>query len=185
MKNHWDKNLKVKNMVMQYKPNLIVELGGGGGDNTDQYLELQKTQPFKLITISDGESPPQYKNIPLEKFEWRFALSYKELPKFDDDSIDFCSIDTDHNYWTLKQELMWLSKKMKKGGIVVIHDTESYRHNSGLMMGYTSGDPYPEGIIKNRDRGMGDALNEAIENKEYEIIKHCVESCGATAIKKL
>lgn len=183
MKNHWIDNLKVKDMVLEHKPKLIVELGGGGGDNTDQYLELQKTLPFKLITISDGEMPTRFKNIP--NFEWRFAVSYLELPKFEDESIDFASIDTDHNYWTMNEELFHLARKMKKGGIVVLHDTESYRHNSGVMMQYGTKDPYPPEINEFQYRGMGDAIQEHIEKQNFKIIKEVTESAGAMALKRI
>ena len=183
MHGHWDKFLKVKDLVKKAKPELVVELGAGGGDNTDQYLELRKSLPFKMIVISDGECPERFKNIP--DFVWIFGISYKELGNTKLPFIDFCSIDTDHNYWTLKQELKCLNNCMRKGGIVVLHDTESYRHNSGVMMNYKADVPYPKEILENQKRGMVEALEEEIKAGNYEIIKETKKSCGAIAIKRL
>src|SRR3990167_2867315 len=169
MHTHWDKQLKVKELVEGIKPSLVVELGAGGGENTAQYLELRKGQPFKMIVISDGDCPEAFRTT--KDFEWRHAISYLELSKFEDGSIDFCSIDTDHNYWTLKQELTLLNKKLKSGGIVVMHDTESYRHSSGSMAGYGTGDPYPPEIKENIGKGMREALEEEVAAGHYKIIR--------------
>lgn len=183
MKNHWDRNLNVSQLVKEHKPKLIVELGGGGGDNTDQYIELQKTLHFKMITISDGNMPERYKGN--DDFQWIFGISYLELPKFPDHSIDFCSIDTDHNYWTLYKELEILNDKMKVGGMVVMHDTESYRNQSGVMMSYLHGDDYPRGITENQHIGMRQALQDHLDCGNYKLIKETKDSCGACAIIKL
>jgi len=182
---HWTSGLKVKELVKKTKPILVVELGAGGGENTEQYLELRKNLPvkFKMVVISDGQCPERF--VKEEAFAWIFGISYLKLPEFDDGTIDFCSIDTDHNYWTLKQELALLNEKMKMGGIVVLHDTESYRHNSGTMSAYHTGDAYPKEILENQGKGMGDALEEEIAAGNFELIKETKKKCGATAIKKI
>ena len=183
MNNHWDKNLNVKNLLGQFKPERIVECGAGSGENTIQYLDAG----YVLTSISDGEIPEKLKSF-IEKgqLKWIFGISYVELAKFEDGSIDFCSIDTDHNYWTLKRELDVLKKKLTANGIVVIHDTETYRRNSGSMDGYKCGLPYPAEIkdAEKKGKNYGDAISEALLSGDFYVLAECLESNGATALMR-
>ena len=185
MRSHWDTNLNVKQLVLEKKPKLIVECGAGSGENTQQYLDLGL--PFKMIVISDGELPPRFEGKTGKDFQWIFGISYLELDKFDNESIDFCSIDTDHDYYTLKMELRALKKKLTPGGVIVIHDTESYRHNSGHMDHYNCGVIYPVKIIEYEVLGKmyGDAIAEAVEAGKYRVIAESLESNGAMALVRV
>ena len=78
-----------------------------------------------------------------------------------------------------------LNKKLKSGGIVVMHDTESYRHSSGSMAGYGTGDPYPPEIKENIGKGMREALEEEVAAGHYKIIRETEEANGAAAIMKI
>jgi hypothetical protein len=183
MKQHWDANLNVKELMQIYKPTLFVELGADVGHNTDQLVAFQKIQPFKLITISDGIMPERFANLP--NYEWVYGISYINLKKFEDKSIDFCSIDTDHNYWTLKEELNILNSKMKTGGVVVMHDTEYFRYANWVYGFYFSGADYPlEEVVSAKNKSYTAAIEEALERKEYTLLKEVKESCGAMAVIK-
>ena len=186
MHNHWDKHLKVKDLVLEYKPTHIVELGAGSGDNTSQYLKLIEEIDYDvwLTVISDGACPDYLRDE--AALWWIFGVAHIELKNLHKDSIDFCSIDTDHNWWTLNEEIKALRKPLKKGGILVIHDTESYKTESGKMTGYNCGHSYPtKRIEKNESKGMADAMYEAVERGEYKIIRQVKASAGATALMKL
>lgn len=180
MHNHWDKGLKVKDLVLEHKPKLVVECGAGSGENTQQYLSLK--MPFEMIVISDGKLPDKLVN---EKLLWMFGVSYKQLEHFIDDSIDFCSIDTDHNYFTLNQELNLLKQKLRPGGIVVIHDTVSYDKASGMTDHYNCGEKYPIAISEEAKSKMyGDAIREVLDSNEFHVIKESREHNGAMALQK-
>lgn len=181
MNNHWDKNLNVRQLLEEYKPKMMVECGAGSGENTAQYLEAG----YLLTVISDGEPPERLKSYVDKKIlRWIFGLSYIELENFKDGSIDFCSIDTDHNYWTLKQEIDVLRKKLSDLGIIVIHDTETYRNNSGKMDGYNCRLPYPAeiGMEEKKGRKYGDAIREAVLSGDFFVLEESIESNGATAL---
>jgi cephalosporin hydroxylase len=187
MYEHFDKYLNIKELLLEYKPQLVVELGAEDGISTELYLDFQKLHPFEMVTISDSGITGRIASKPfLQMFKWINGISYIELRKFEDNSIDFCSIDTDHNYWTLNQELEILSKKMKTGGIIVLHDTISHKHQSIAQQHYTNGYPYPiDKVSAVLHKPMVDALYEAIEAGKYKILRESNESCGAAAIIKL
>ena len=105
MNQHFDRHLCVRDFILEHRPKLIVECGGAEGANTLKILSLQSLYPFQLITISDNASPLE-KGI--KNFTWKRGISYQELCRFDDATIDLCIIDTDHNY---PDEL---AKKIKK-----------------------------------------------------------------------
>lgn len=192
MHNHFDKNLCVRDIILSYRPNVLLECGAGSGENTRQILSLLDIYQFKLFTVSD--SPYSEDTIKLDRkyskdnFEWLYDISYIAMKKFKDDSIGFCSIDTDHNYWTLYQELESLHPKLINGGVIVMHDTETYKKNSGRADRYGTSDPYPGNEIISHELkglGMGDAIEEFLEDhKGYRIVKQTSESHGAMLLEK-
>ena len=187
MYEHFDNYLNIKELLLEYKPQLVVELGADDGISTELYLDFQKLHPFEMVTISDSPISARIANKPfLQMFKWINGISYIELRKFEDNSIDFCSIDTDHNYWTLNQELEILSKKMNVGGIIVLHDTVSHKYQSIAQRGYNNGYPYPiDRVSAVIHKPMVDALYDAIARGEYKLLRESPESCGAAAIIKL
>ena len=192
MHNHFDKNLNLQKIIMDKKPKVIVECGAASGENTRQIISMKSIYSFKLFTISD--SPYAEETIKVGEylrngFKWVYGLSYKELSKFDDDSIDLCIIDTDHNYWTLNEELSALHDKLRIGGVIALHDTQTYRKNSGQAFRYGTGDPYPGELItryEKEGKGMGDALWEFLaKHQNYLVLRHVAESHGAIALEKV
>lgn len=186
MHNHFDKHLNIKQLILEADPRLVVECGAGGGNCTKKLQSLQNgiSEPFRLIPINDSMGVP----LGFSHTDWVCGISYLELEKFADGSIDFCLIDTDHNYWTLKQELEVLKRKMRPGGIVVMHDTETYGKASGHMFNYNVDVKYPfDEIVKCEEEGktMISAIDEVWASKDFGLVKAVTTSHGATAIKRL
>jgi hypothetical protein len=148
-------------------------------------MTLQKEVPFKLIVINDGDINwrNDFENL---GNEWIVGISYLEIPKIP--RIDFCLIDTDHNYPTLKWELEALDKVMPEGGIVCIHDTVTYAKNNGRQAAYQACKvPYPHSAIEAADAdglGMEDAIAESLENG-FRVLAYSEESHGAVALEKI
>ena len=191
IKNHFDKNLNLKDIILERKPKLIVECGAASGENTRQILALKSIYPFKLVSISDApyaEETMKCVEFLKDGYEWRYDLSYRALQNFEPESIDLCMIDTDHNYWTMKQELQALHSKLSKDGLIAMHDTETYWANSGQAYRYGTGDSYPSEEISKHEKegkGMGTAILEFLaEHPEYKILKKVTESHGAMVMEK-
>mgnify|MGYP003629093927 CR=1 FL=1 len=181
MHQHFDKNLNVKNILSRCKPSTIIELGGLNGANTLQLLTMGN-----VVTISDNKMPQNLSYfVNKGKLKWIQALSFNALKEFDDDSIQFASVDTDHNYTTLKLELIELKRAVKKGGVVVLHDVEAFKHrnNQHYTLEYANGDPYDYSAMT-QGLSYTSALIEEIQDGEWELLDWSVESNGAAAIIK-
>ena len=183
MHQHFYKHLNVRKIMRERKPRFVLEMGAGSGQNTKQILKLQKGFPFEMVVINDGNTPDWING----EVKWINGVSYIELPKLGR-WIDFCSIDTDHNFWTLKQELLVLEHNMPKGGVVVMHDTETYGKTSGHFWKYVTHNPYPLNRIEAYE-GIGLTMTHAIEGSvskgAYKIIKETKTSHGAIAMERL
>jgi hypothetical protein len=120
------------------------------------------------------------------QYAYHRAVSYHFLKTLPADSVDFCIIDTDHNYWTLLQELTELHPKLRENGIVALHDTVSFGHAHGVKDTYGTGDAYPsDQIAAYADKGLLDAINRFREDHPgYRVIGETEESCGAMAMQK-
>lgn len=198
MNQHFDQYLNVKELILSRKPKVIVECGMATGDNTKKILSLSDKFNFKLITISDDPNKDEV-NLRVSgswenkfpNFEFIHGVSYLELDKFKDNSIDFCLIDTDHNYWTVKKELEVLHPKLNVNGVVCLHDTQTYRKNTGGIYegGYKTSDVYPKKEIQseaNKGKAMGHGIFEFLADRhEYIVLKESVESHGAMALEKI
>lgn len=182
MNNHFDQHLNVKALIEELKPKLIVECGAGSGENTRKILTLQPELGFRLVVVNDGIPS----GVPIGA-EWVCGVSYLELEKFADGSIDLCLIDTDHNYYTLKRELDALRPKLRQGGIVALHDTVTFGAESGKMTSYYAADAvYPYDLIEEGEKA-GKSLLAAIEESKdaYSVVKESAESHGAMALVRI
>lgn len=180
MNNHFEINLCVRDMILDKRPKYIVELGAGDGQNTRQILSLRDIFPFKLTTISTGKCPPDIKH---DDFRWINGVSYVELWNIPE-GIELCSIDTDHNYWTLKQELNALKDKVAHDCLIVLHDTETYALHDGTQNSYDENRhvEYPSAIANSVKKGLQAAIFEFLMNSDFRLYKHTYESAGATAL---
>lgn len=186
MRHHFDQYLDIKRLILDRKPELVIECGADSGENTKNLIQLRQQLPFSLIVINDGDIGSWRLDLEHLGIQWIVGISYLELAKLQDASIDFCLIDTDHNFWTLNQELTILSDKMSDHGIVVMHDTVTYARNSGHMDRYNCNTPYPAAEIAqsaNMGLGMTDAIDSALK-QNFHFLAFSPESHGATAIKR-
>lgn len=174
MNHHFDNGLNVKSLIETYKPKFIVELGAAQGANTVQLLSLRDRYPFKLITISDGAVGDAFSEVRIahsqeSDYVWIQGMSYAEIPYLPDNKLEFVSIDTTHNYDTLKKELIALAPKLFAFCIIVFHDTFS--------------EDYDTNMAKPGDRKMKDAIAEFMkDHPEFVVLRETKEACGAMAI---
>ena len=181
MFNHFDQHLNVRELILEHRPWIVVECGAGGGNHTQKLLKLQDEVPFMLVVINDSD-PGLASTAHLH---WIRGVSYVELERIPS-GYDFCIIDTDHNYWTLRKELEVCKRRMRPGGIVCLHDTETFATTDGVMGGYGMKYlPYPhEEIASAGKHGLRPAIDEALEDG-WELLRETKESCGAMAIRKI
>lgn len=177
MHHHFDNGLHVKSLLLNYRPKILLELGAARGANTVQLLSLRDQYPFKLITISDGPLAAAYYEVSRahnenRDYQWIEAKSYDAIPHLQPDgTIEFVSIDTTHNYETLKRELDALHPKLFSFCIIVFHDTFS--------------EDYDEKMAKPGGKKMKDAIAEFMaEHPEFTVLRETKESCGAMAIAR-
>lgn len=184
MHNHFDRNLNFSKFILEARPFHIVECGAGTGECSRLIQKLLDTYNFQFTIISDATIQDLRGGVNLIQ-----GLSYLELAKMPDNSIDFCIIDTDHNYWTLARELSILDSKLTDGGMVALHDTWFCYHDTGMAMAYSDGTVYPDSdILKTglANGGLTDALIDflAFKRFEYKLLAYTTESQGAALIQK-
>jgi hypothetical protein len=183
VKNHFDQFLNIRKLMFEKRPKMVVECGAGLGECTMLLAHMLDNYPFELEVISDKIVPDMDGRI-----EWKIGLSYKLLKEYPDNSIDMCIIDTDHNFWTLTQELEAVATKITEGGLILLHDVEEFYHDTGMAMSYWDDEPYPEEEIKSCAKfgGLGDAMISflAKHNGEFKLLAYNPERSGAAALEK-
>jgi len=183
LQEHFDNFLNLRQLILDRKPKTILECGAGNGDLTRLLSHLQLMYSFDLSVISDKEVEGLDSSI-----EWMTGVSYRVIPTLSDNSLEMCIIDTDHNYWTLRQELEGLIPKMKEGGLVVMHDVEEFYYDTGMGLSYWDGSFYPEEEIKSKTRlgGTGLSLIDFIHDFRgtFKLVRFIPESNGAAVIEK-
>lgn len=183
MHNHWDKFLNLQKIIVERKPRTIVECGAGDGALTRLIAGLLDSYEFEFYVISDkaldGIDP---------RIHWKTGLSYEALSDFTDGTIDLCIIDTDHNFWTLMKEFASVFNKISEGGLIAMHDVETFYHDTGMALAYWDGKPYPREEIEKCSPygGLGDALIEFLQLKKmhYKLLAYTAESHGAALIER-
>lgn len=183
MHNHFFNHLKLRDVILKHRPNVIVECGAGNGENTALLATILNMYPCELHVISDKKVEGLD-----ERIKWTVGLSYKELDKYPDGSIDLCIIDTDHNFWTLTEELNAVKNKISEHGFIAMHDVDEFYHNTGVAMSYWNDMPYPEKEIMDSAKfgGLGDALMKFLvdNNSLFQMVKWDSEKYGAALIQK-
>lgn len=184
MTKHWTQYANIRKWLYKSQPKTVVEIGALDGENTKNLASLIPDIGYKLTVLSDDVENK------LDGVDYIKGVSYKEIPKFEDNSIDFAIIDTDHNYWTLMQELIAIHPKMKEDGIIVMHDVDYYYYNSGESTFYADGSEYPLSEIEQFRKefgGMGHALIDFLSQmkRSYKLELWVPEECGVAIIRKL
>lgn len=182
MTGHFDKNLNLRQLILDKRPSVIVECGAGNGDCTKLLAHLKLWFPFDLYSITDKKIDD------IDEVEWKLGLSYERLREFADGEIGMCILDTDHNYWTLRTELDVLRSKMAEGGLIVMHDVETFYHDTGMAMSYWGDHVYPETEImaQSEKGGLGDAVIDFLHDYrgEFKMMSWTTAHHGCAVIEK-
>ena len=160
-----------------------MECGAGDGSLTRKIAGLMSEYEFEFHVINDKE----ISGID-DRIKWINGISYRELEKFNDGSIDLCIIDTDHNYFTLGSELKVLDRKIGEGGMVAMHDLETFYHDTGMAMSYWNDEVYPLNEINEcaKSGSLGDALMDFLGATRFrwKMLGYSRHSHGAAVIEK-
>ena len=111
---------------------IVAELGVDEGDFSQKILDTAKPE---LLYLIDTWGTSRYGETKAKKVNERFknqiengslkilrGLSTEKLAEFDDASLDWVYIDTDHSYETTLQELRLAEKKVGPDGFICGHD---------------------------------------------------------------
>lgn len=185
MTGHFDKNLNLRQLILDKRPQTILECGAGNGDCTRLLLHLKHWYDFDLMVISDKDIEDLSADPDIE---WITGVSYREIKKLPDNSLGLVILDTDHNYWTLKQELEALIPKMEEGGLIVMHDVDDFYYSTGMGMSYWNDEPYPEKEIEGCAKlgGLGLCLIDFLSayRGSFKLLRWIQEHHGCAVIEK-
>lgn len=132
--------------LAQHFNNLGFKIGAEIGVFEGYYSEIlcQNIPGLKLYLIDIWENYRRYRNhrgemeAAYEKTKVRLApfnctiirdWSMEAVKGFEDESLDFVYIDSNHLYKYVKQDIEEWTKKVRKGGIVAGHDYYITKHN--------------------------------------------------------
>ena len=193
MHEHFDQHLNIQKLLRDQQPQLqyVLEIGAGSGENTHLLAREAERMGFHLTTISDGVCPDFLKGYSSsDHLQWIPGISWVELPKLQSCLFDFAIVDSDHNSWTVIQEINELRFLVRSGGIITFHDMVSFASTNGDLSGsgYNPntghGIDYPSEQIQASRIGYGDAVCKEMGDG-WELVKVSLESCGAAAYRKL
>ena len=111
---------------------ICAEVGVDRGDFSRQILDIVKPEKLYLIDLwGDARYNDDVMNEVRSKLSAEIesgqveicrGYSHEVLAGFEDGSLDWAYIDTDHTYQTTKKELDVCATKVKSGGIIAGHD---------------------------------------------------------------
>lgn len=183
---HWDQHLNVQQLLRDERPKHVLEVGALKGENSYNLALLGAEVGYRLTILSD-DVVPEHCTFPPHVTAIK-GVSYRVLPSFPDQSVDFVILDTDHNYWTLIQELSALDPKLTPGGLIILHDVDAFYYDPGLTVGYGDGSDYPRDDIMSMNQfgSTGTALIDflALRKRDYRLVRWIPEACGAAIIRK-
>lgn len=211
MHNQFYQGIKVSRLIDQLKPKLILEIGFGAGTNLMMLLCYTKKpgNDYRVISLSDDSKLPDITlpNDFVSRFLYVAGVSYNVIPYWRDlklpdefsGPIDFCIIDSDHNYFTLKNELFSINTIMAERCAIAIHDTasqpcEHHRHYANALneksnsmiqdTGYKDKSTYPmQQVLETWDVPMMEAIDEfLLDHRDYDKLVHLDECCGCTLV---
>jgi hypothetical protein len=106
-------------LVERVKPELVVDLGTFDGTSA---LALS-SKKGKVVTIDKKENAEAIEKFKMVKtIEHRISTFDDEVNSFDDLSIDILHIDGDHSFKSVYQDCTLWSPKLKKNGVLLMHD---------------------------------------------------------------
>lgn len=146
----WGHHFFAYDLVCNTKPGRIVELGTYWGFSFFTFCQAVKDQKLNtdLYAIDSWEGDKQTgfygkevleyiknttkKDFPKQNIHLLKGLFEKQLPKFKDGSIDILHIDGLHTYKAVKKDFQSWIPKMKKDGIILLHDVCVVKDDFGV-----------------------------------------------------
>lgn len=185
MIDNWDAGLNLKAMLQHLRPVHVVEAGALNNETTRQLLGLMPEVGYRLTVISDDVDEALVRH----GVQVMRGVSYLEFAKLPDASVDFCIVDTDHNYWTVLEELLALHPKLTPNAHVVFHDVETFYYDTGMADGYGVDVPYPKQEIESRGMKLGSLGTGILDflslNRfAYRLVRWLPERNGVAVIRK-
>lgn len=120
---------KFINTVLKDKKNLVgIELGSFCGNSSEMFIDSGAFDKLYCIDAFDGIYGKYTEQIFNERFKDNEKIikiknyTNNAVNNFTYASIDFIYIDADHNYNSVKQDILNYFPKIKNGGIVAGHD---------------------------------------------------------------
>lgn len=166
----------------------VCEVGVFKGDFAEEILktkplELVLIDPWKGMNISGNADGVNVVSANLDEEYWRLCrkyenrkkvklirgLSYEVLEGFADNYFDAVYIDGDHSYAGVKKDLLVSLRKVKKNGILMLHDFDLNPKKC----------PYNYDFIPEINR----AVKEFCKEFHYEIFAVANDGCMSCAIR--
>lgn len=126
-------------MVLDMKPELILEIGTGRGYSTSWFMiALEETKKGKIITVDKHERHPyvwERLNLSTKKLDFKNMTSQEFFKDFDR-APDIVLLDSEHYTKAVVSDLDKVMPLMKKGGVILVHDINSYRHMGDDVRNY-------------------------------------------------
>lgn len=125
----------VCNRIWELKPKLLIEIGTGEGGSHRLWMDAAPSDA-EIILIDLASQAPQWK---FESWKKWYKPNQKSVLFYDSQSretfeqvssyigdrrVDFLFIDGDHHYDCVKRDFEWYGSLVRKGGLIVIHDTQ-------------------------------------------------------------
>jgi len=156
MHNHFLRGVFLERVMSHLKPKVILEVGAADGHHT----ALLSQDGRKVVVVSDGKKEESLVKGE-ESVNWISGVSQNVLPTLCPTiKPDLVILDSDHNYWTLKQELDACYPHLPHECAIAIHDTITFWGSNGRQHTYGTGDPYPADKIVGTKKLYGQAVTE-------------------------
>ena len=128
------------------KDPVMVEIGTFAGDSAELFSLVAKkiytVDPFKWPSdtfIADGYNSDTVLSYLAERLKKRKNIEHirktsAEASKmFNDDSLDVVYIDGDHEYESVKEDILLWLPKVKSGGLICGHDYNEHPQHAGVI----------------------------------------------------
>ena len=142
-------NIKDRNELVNYFVELGFKKGAEVGVEQGVYSEVICKAGLELFAIDAWQAYDGYRDHVNQKKLDRFHEATKELLKpyncgvikgfsldivkqFEDESLDFVYIDCNHEFQNVTNDIAEWEKKVKKGGIIALHDFKLFDGKYGL-----------------------------------------------------
>jgi predicted O-methyltransferase YrrM len=127
------------------KNSVVVEIGTFAGESAELFSlvasRVYTVDPFSWppsITLADGYTLDQVRNFLAERLlkirniEHIEKRSAEAVSGFEDNSIDVVYIDGDHEYASVREDILLWTPKVKQGGLICGHDYNDL-HRDGVI----------------------------------------------------